>query len=318
MNITAAEGATYGGIIISLGLGVIFASGSMAAYTFITPPDNMKTAEKLIVYNLLGPDFALGSLLAHLFGPAIINQNWPYSKFSTQCLAFIHAACVYHANVAAGFICYIVAMALRDAYRFEGSNNIKHMSALVISSLSLTICFCSLPATEKGGFAYLDNWLGPWYDIKYQYGSLFMVVALSGLIVILDITSIVNLFRTKWLFTQEGSKISKRALDDVNKLIIFVIMNTLCGLPTMLVAFVATTKASVLMIRFALYVCPLLRVVMLLYLCPHFQFGRSVISTQDLDDYTKLGEEGAIDTTSDRLYNIIEGEDAGDDGAEDA
>ncbi|CAG5133861.1 unnamed protein product, partial [Candidula unifasciata] len=68
-------------------------------------------------------------------------------------------------------------------------------------------------------------------------------------------------------------------------------------------------KIMVLVVRMILYICPVVRVVTLLYLCPHFQFGRSVVSTHDMDDYAQLGED-VVDTTSDKLFTMMDTEEA--------
>ncbi|KAK3786334.1 hypothetical protein RRG08_022957 [Elysia crispata] len=273
-NISMNEARIFSGVLIGVATLDLAATCFLLIITYVTTAmDGMKTCEKLLIYNLLLPDLLLEFLILYIFGPATWHMHWFQGVRDTMWLAFLHTFCIFHAHLATATICYVVALSMTDAYIFEMANNMKHMSVVVISTLTVSVSFCSLPATEDEGYGLQPNWLSPSFNVHFQYGSKFMCAGFVGVAALVELQSIRKLLEARKFYQENISHLTKKAFEEVEKEVVYCILSittvfmaipVIIGMPDAFLMFVP---------RLMVYACPLIRVVVLLNNCPHFQFA---------------------------------------------
>ncbi|CAL1532990.1 unnamed protein product, partial [Lymnaea stagnalis] len=227
LNLSASDVRLFSGMHIGFGVVNILSTFALIFITFLTSTrENMKVSEKLVLYNALIPDLLSILILLTVISPAIRYNEWTYNEFKTTWIAFINTTCIFHSHLAVTYICDLIVLSLTDSYKFHAADRLKYMSALVICSLSITACFCSLPACEEKGFIFVHDRLSPTFNIRFQYGSLFMVLAMLGIIIPKYLINLVKLIQVRRFFIDNTTKITKRAMKDLELLILFTGIST--------------------------------------------------------------------------------------------
>ncbi|GFO05152.1 hypothetical protein PoB_003165700 [Plakobranchus ocellatus] len=287
-NVTDKEARIFGVVLFGVAGFDMLATSFLTIITFVSKAvDGMKLCQKLLVYNLLVPDFILEVLILYYFAPASMANAWQEGQMDTVWLAFLHTVSIFHGHLATAAICYIIALSMTDAYMYEMANDLKHMSVVVLSTIAVTISLCSLPATEDQGYALLENWLSPSFNVHYEYGSIFMCLGIMGLACIIELSSIYKLIQARRFYQEYRVRTAERALEELEQDLVFIILSlvTAClSLP----ALVGVPEAFLMFLpRLLVYACPTVRVLVLLLTCPHFQFA-FFGQTLDIDDLAEL------------------------------
>ncbi|RUS83435.1 hypothetical protein EGW08_008807, partial [Elysia chlorotica] len=194
-EISNVDGYMYGAILGAVATVSLLTTAFLLFLTYLTSTaDGMKGCEKLLICNMLVPDLLLELTTLYFIVPATVTKVWPRGVKTTEWLAFLHTFCIFHPHIATATVCFIIALSVTDAYRFEMSRNMKNMLIVVISNLSVSICLCSLPAIEEGGYGFQDNWLSPSFNTRLEYGSIFMCSGLISVTIFVELKSVLRLF----------------------------------------------------------------------------------------------------------------------------
>lgn len=286
-NISDKEAKGFGGLLSAVVTLDLMATGFVLWITYVTTAmDGMKRCEKLLVYNVLLPDLLLEFILIYFIAPATFAMYWHQGIKDTMWLAFFHTFCIFHPHIASATICYVVALSKTDAYMYEMANDMKHMTIVTMSTVAVSICLCSLPATEDKGYGFQQNWLCPSFNTHHQYGSSFMCAGILGLVAYVDIICVYKLLEAKRFYQENLSRTTKKAFEDLEKEMVYCIISMVTACLVIPAALGMPDSFLMFLPRLLVYASPGIRVFMLLNYCPHFQFA--YFGQEDVEDYATL------------------------------
>ncbi|KAK6962512.1 hypothetical protein BgiMline_032616, partial [Biomphalaria glabrata] len=292
LNLTKIDAMLYTGVFASFGsLSGLFTILFLLLTYITSTRENMKFSEKILVYNVLISDLIYEIIVLTILCPSIRQNEWTFNEFKTTWIAFISTACMFHSQLALVFICDLIVLSLTDSYRFHASDNIRHMSALVLSTLCLSICICSLPACEQAGYIFRQEWLAPSFNLRHQYGSMFMVSTMYSLILSKQAVNLLKMSRVRTFFINNSSKITSRALKDLELLILFDVFIALYNVATLPAVIGGMAFKVTLFLEVIVIVGPMVRVILLYFLCPHFHFGTASSGDDYMDEYAMISAE---------------------------